>query len=131
MSASRSLWHPTPSEATGGALVRSSRSVLRASRCVADTPATYLRRSGNGRLSTVSRRPEGLNVLVLVMVRPRTSGASSHSEQQLRLACPPTRALSGSQEFLRVMTLLHDGENIRDTYEVERFLGEGAFAEVY
>ena len=29
------------------------------------------------------------------------------------------------------MALLHDGENIRDTYEVERFLGEGAFAEVY
>lgn len=29
------------------------------------------------------------------------------------------------------MALLHDGDNIRDTYEVERFLGEGAFAEVY
>jgi eukaryotic-like serine/threonine-protein kinase len=29
------------------------------------------------------------------------------------------------------MLLLTEGETIRDTYEVERFLGEGAFAEVY
>ena len=29
------------------------------------------------------------------------------------------------------MGLLRDGQNIRGTYEVERFLGEGAFAEVY
>lgn len=29
------------------------------------------------------------------------------------------------------MHLLEDGQLIRDTYEVERFLGEGAFAEVY
>jgi eukaryotic-like serine/threonine-protein kinase len=29
------------------------------------------------------------------------------------------------------MALLKDGQLIRDTYEVERFLGEGAFAEVY
>src|SRR6202046_1630425 len=29
------------------------------------------------------------------------------------------------------MRLLADGQTIRDTYEVERFLGEGAFAEVY
>lgn len=29
------------------------------------------------------------------------------------------------------MTLLKDGQTIGDTYEVERFLGEGAFAEVY
>ena len=29
------------------------------------------------------------------------------------------------------MTLLNDGEIIKDTYEIERFLGEGAFAEVY
>lgn len=29
------------------------------------------------------------------------------------------------------MPLLKDGQLIRDTYEVERFLGEGAFAEVY
>ncbi len=29
------------------------------------------------------------------------------------------------------MALLQDGQTIRDTYEVERFLGEGAFAEVY
>lgn len=29
------------------------------------------------------------------------------------------------------MALLSEGQNIRDTYEVERFLGEGAFAEVY
>lgn len=29
------------------------------------------------------------------------------------------------------MTLLQEGDNIRGTYEVERFLGEGAFAEVY
>ena len=29
------------------------------------------------------------------------------------------------------MRLLEDGQLIRDTYEVERFLGEGAFAEVY
>lgn len=29
------------------------------------------------------------------------------------------------------MSLLKDGQNIRDTYVVERFLGEGAFAEVY
>ncbi len=27
--------------------------------------------------------------------------------------------------------LLHEGQTIRDTYEVERFLGSGAFAEVY
>ena len=29
------------------------------------------------------------------------------------------------------MHLLEDGQLIRETYEVERFLGEGAFAEVY
>ena len=29
------------------------------------------------------------------------------------------------------MALLRDGQTIRDTYEVERMLGEGAFAEVY
>jgi len=29
------------------------------------------------------------------------------------------------------MPILEDGQSIRDTYEVERFLGEGAFAEVY
>ena len=29
------------------------------------------------------------------------------------------------------MALLENGRIIRDTYEVERFLGEGAFAEVY
>jgi eukaryotic-like serine/threonine-protein kinase len=29
------------------------------------------------------------------------------------------------------VSLLHEGQLIRDTYEVERFLGEGAFAEVY
>lgn len=29
------------------------------------------------------------------------------------------------------MSLLDEGRTIRDTYEVERFLGEGAFAEVY
>lgn len=29
------------------------------------------------------------------------------------------------------MRLLKDGQTVRDTYEVERFLGEGAFAEVY
>ena len=29
------------------------------------------------------------------------------------------------------MSLLHEGDVIRSTYEVERFLGEGAFAEVY
>jgi serine/threonine-protein kinase len=29
------------------------------------------------------------------------------------------------------MALLAEGQRIRDTYEVERFLGEGAFAEVY
>jgi serine/threonine-protein kinase len=29
------------------------------------------------------------------------------------------------------MGLLHEGQNLRGTYEVERFLGEGAFAEVY
>ena len=29
------------------------------------------------------------------------------------------------------MQLLSEGAKIRDTYEVERFLGEGAFAEVY
>jgi serine/threonine-protein kinase len=29
------------------------------------------------------------------------------------------------------MRLLEEGQVIRETYEVERFLGEGAFAEVY
>ncbi len=29
---------------------------------------------------------------------------------------------------LEPMRLLEDGQIIRDTYEVERFLGEGAFA---
>ena len=29
------------------------------------------------------------------------------------------------------MALLEEGTAIRDTYEIERFLGEGAFAEVY
>src|ERR1700680_333869 len=30
-----------------------------------------------------------------------------------------------------VMRLLEEGQTVRETYEVERFLGEGAFAEVY
>src|SRR6266700_2750678 len=29
------------------------------------------------------------------------------------------------------MRLLEEGQTVRDTYEVERFLGEGAFAEVF
>jgi eukaryotic-like serine/threonine-protein kinase len=29
------------------------------------------------------------------------------------------------------LALLEDGQNLRDTYEIERYLGEGAFAEVY
>jgi serine/threonine protein kinase len=29
------------------------------------------------------------------------------------------------------LALLTEGQSVRDTYEVERFLGEGAFAEVY
>src|SRR3989442_354655 len=29
------------------------------------------------------------------------------------------------------MAILEEGQVIRDTYEVERFLGQGAFAEVY
>ena len=29
------------------------------------------------------------------------------------------------------MRMLQDGQMIRETYEVERFLSEGAFAEVY
>jgi serine/threonine-protein kinase len=29
------------------------------------------------------------------------------------------------------MPLLHDGQHVRDTYEVERLLGEGSFGEVY
>lgn len=29
------------------------------------------------------------------------------------------------------MPIINEGDNIKDTYEVERFLGEGAFAEVY
>ena len=29
------------------------------------------------------------------------------------------------------MALLEDGQSLRDVYEVERYLGEGAFAEVY
>src|SRR5512141_1233487 len=29
------------------------------------------------------------------------------------------------------MPLINEGQVVRDTYEVERFLGEGAFAEVY
>ena len=29
------------------------------------------------------------------------------------------------------MSLLAEGQVVRDTYTVERFLGEGAFAEVY
>ncbi len=29
------------------------------------------------------------------------------------------------------MAILQEGQVIRDTYEVERFLGQGAFAEVY
>lgn len=33
--------------------------------------------------------------------------------------------------FHRFMPLLHEGQLIRETYEVERFLGQGAFAEVY
>jgi len=32
---------------------------------------------------------------------------------------------------LKATAILSEGTNIRDTYEVERFLGEGAFAEVY
>jgi len=34
-------------------------------------------------------------------------------------------------EGTNFMKLLNEGEQIRDTYEVERFLGEGAFAEVF
>ncbi len=29
------------------------------------------------------------------------------------------------------MRMLTEGDTVRDTYEVERFLGEGAFAELY
>jgi len=29
------------------------------------------------------------------------------------------------------MNILAEGQVIRDTYEVERYIGEGAFAEVY
>ena len=29
------------------------------------------------------------------------------------------------------MAILTDGQTIRETYEIERYLGEGAFAEVY
>lgn len=32
---------------------------------------------------------------------------------------------------VKVMNLLREGQTVRNTYEVERFLGEGAFAEVY
>jgi serine/threonine protein kinase len=34
-------------------------------------------------------------------------------------------------QILKPMAILSESMNIRDTYEVERFLGEGAFAEVY
>jgi len=33
--------------------------------------------------------------------------------------------------LVRVMRLLREGQIVRSTYEVERFIGEGAFAEVY
>ena len=38
---------------------------------------------------------------------------------------------SQSEESQIHMPLIAEGTKIRDTYEVERFLGEGAFAEVY
>jgi serine/threonine-protein kinase len=39
--------------------------------------------------------------------------------------------LADRQENREAMSLLQPGQIIRDTYEVERFLAEGAFAEVY
>lgn len=33
--------------------------------------------------------------------------------------------------FYRIAMILKEGQNIRDTYKIDRFLGEGAFAEVY
>jgi eukaryotic-like serine/threonine-protein kinase len=52
------------------------------------------------------------------------SGRVGLSAGTLRIAGPPP--LHGGR-----VQLLREGQNIRDTYEVERFLGEGAFAEVY
>ena len=43
------------------------------------------------------------------------------------LQAEPVRSIN----FVGVMRLLREGQVIRSTYEVERFLGEGAFAEVY
>jgi len=40
-------------------------------------------------------------------------------------------SLAGRQENREAMPLLQPGQIIRDTYEVERYLAEGAFAEVY
>jgi hypothetical protein len=49
---------------------------------------------------------------------------------RLEKHCPsPTKAgihVEGQQ-----LALLAEGLSVRDTYQVERFLGEGAFAEVY
>ena len=43
-----------------------------------------------------------------------------------------TCTLSSSKKSSEVnMHLLKDGQIVRDTYEIERYLGEGAFAEVY
>jgi serine/threonine-protein kinase len=55
------------------------------------------------------------------------------------LCLSPTLVLSGCQFVLEcrtsirisTMKLLREGQVVRQTYEVEKFLGEGAFAEVY
>lgn len=39
--------------------------------------------------------------------------------------------MTASIARVTILALLEDGQNLRDTYEVERYLGEGAFAEVY
>jgi tRNA uridine 5-carbamoylmethylation protein Kti12 len=52
------------------------------------------------------------------------------ASMRLEKHCPsPTKAgihVEGQQ-----LALLDEGLSVRDTYQVERFLGEGAFAEVY
>jgi hypothetical protein len=46
-----------------------------------------------------------------------------------KLSSSPQRGATGAEA--EQVPLLEESQSVRDTYEVERFLGEGAFAEVY
>ena len=66
-------------------------------------------------------------------VEPRLLGATESGRKQFLKIESTIQAEYATIPFEQWcdMSILDEGDTIRDTYEVERFLGEGAFAEVY